>query len=113
MLRVAVVTVYEVDMTKFVPVVPCETSTKLFPLAGTAIVTPAGMAPPAVDVNVVPVPLGHATAVDWKQYAYTVLGEYPEPDKVIKVPAGPLLGVRASVAVVTVNAADDIGVDPW
>ena len=69
MLRVAVVTVYGASMMKFVPVVPCETSTKLLADAGTFIITPAGMAPPAVEVKVVPVPLGQATAVDWKQYA--------------------------------------------
>jgi hypothetical protein len=65
--RVAVVTVYGASVMKFVPVVPCETSTRLFAEDGTLILVPAGMAPPASEVNVVPVPLGQATAVARKQ----------------------------------------------
>ena len=67
--KLAVVTVNEADMMKLEPVVPCETSTKGFPDDGTAMVTPAGIAPAAVEVNVVLVPLGHAVVEDWKQYA--------------------------------------------
>jgi hypothetical protein len=62
------VTVKDAEVMKLPPVVPWETSTKLLPEDGTAIVTPAGMAPPAVDVNVVPVPLGQAEELAWKQY---------------------------------------------
>jgi len=63
------VAVNEASMMKFAPVVPCDTSTKLFPDDGTVIVTPVGIAPATVAVKVVPVPLGQATAVAWKQYA--------------------------------------------
>ena len=66
---VAVVTVKVADMMKLVPTVPCETSTCELPDDGTVIVIPVGIAPPAVAVKVVPVPLGQATAVAWTQYA--------------------------------------------
>ena len=67
--RVGVVTVKVALIMKFVPLVPCETSTKVLPEDGTGIVVPAGIAPPAVEVNVVAVPLGHAAALERKQYA--------------------------------------------
>ena len=57
-------TVKAADFMKFV--VPCEMSTKALFVAGTVIVTPAGIAPPAVEVKVEP--LGHAAEpLAWKQ----------------------------------------------
>lgn len=63
------VTVNPAEMMKFPPVAPWETSTKLLPAPGTAIVTPPGIAPAPEEVNVVPVPLGQADPEDWKQKA--------------------------------------------
>ena len=57
---VGVVTVYGAEMMKFVPVFPAKRPRKSSQMIGTVIVVPLAIAPPAVEVNVVVVPLGQA-----------------------------------------------------
>jgi len=53
-------------------------------------VVPAGIAPLAVEVKVVSVPLGQAEdELELKHIAYRVFGAYPVPDKVTVIPFGP------------------------
>jgi hypothetical protein len=71
--RVAGVTVNAAEMMKFAAAEPCEMSTKPFAEAGTVIVVDAGIAPPGVEVNAVPLEQDVVPAAV-KQAVYDVLG---------------------------------------
>ena len=70
-----IVAVKDFEIMKLAPKVPCETATYEFPEEGEAIFTPVGIAPAAVEVKVVPVPLEQAAdELELKQKAYRVPG---------------------------------------